>query len=217
MCAPLLDPTLEGSPLVTVAAYSAAGMLKWETQKANRALKDYVAMGSGRSLSKLYRRYTESSPEKAQSPTQCLRTLKNWSSRYDWQARLARWDELEREGEEEVWRDRRRKIREGEWSQAQTLLDRVEQMLKFPLAQIDRVDKTDADGNPLVITIVKPVRWSQRDIARFMQVSSELARLAAEMEQRRQALDVTSGGASLAQNVIAIIEHGAPNGGTNGD
>ena len=166
---------------------------KWETQKANRALKDYIAMGPGRSLTKLHKVYTEDTLEKGESPTKCLRTLKNWSSRYDWQARLACWDELEREDEEETWRDRRRKIREGEWGQARILLDRVEQMLKFPLAQVERVEETYIDGRPKAVTIVNPVRWSQRDVARFMQVASELGRLAAEMEQQRLDVRITEG------------------------
>lgn len=189
----------------------------WETQKANRALKDYVAMGPGRSLTKLHKTYTEYAPERGDPPTQCLRTLKNWSSRYDWQARLACWDELEREGEEEEWRSRRREIRQGEWKQAQTLLERAGQMLKFPLAEGTRVEEYYEDGKPKAITVVKPVRWAQRDITRFMQVSSELGRLAAGMEQRRGIVDLQSGGESLAQNVIAIIEHGATSGSANGD
>lgn len=147
------------------------------------------------------------------SPGSWRRAAKKWN----WDKRAMAWDEYKRAEDEAQWDDRRCEIREREWSQAGTLLGRVEQMLKFPLAQIDRVDRTDADGRPLAVTVVKPVRWSQRDITRFMQVSSELARLAAEMEQRRQALDVTTGGEPLPQGTITIIEHGEPNGSTNGD
>lgn len=178
---------------------------KHETRRANAAFRDYAQMGVGRSLRKLHKRYTNL-PQTEAPPTRYWSTIAGWSFRYEWVARVSAWDDIKAAEDEEKWDDRRRDIREREWSQAETLLERVAQMLKFPLAQIDRVEQTDADGNPLAITIVKPVRWSQRDIARFMQVSSELGRLAAEMEQRRQAVDVTSGGEPLIVKVTGNIE-----------
>ena len=57
-----------------------------ETQKAHDALMDYFLMGAGRSLDKLVRKYTKSAPK---PPTIHLTTLKNWSTRNHWQARIA--------------------------------------------------------------------------------------------------------------------------------
>lgn len=64
--------------------------IKGETIKAHSALMDYFLMfeDRDRSLEKLRRRYAESTPEKAL--TVHLRTLKGWSARYHWQARIAR-------------------------------------------------------------------------------------------------------------------------------
>lgn len=61
-----------------------------ETAKAIQACNDYLRMGPGRSLQKLHQIYTESTPE--QPSTKDLRTLKEWSRRYDWQSRSALYD-----------------------------------------------------------------------------------------------------------------------------
>lgn len=127
------------------------------------------------------------------------RAAKKWN----WDERAVAWDEYKRTEDEAEWDVRRREIREGEWGQARTLLDRAEQMLKFPLAQIERVEETYGDGRPKAVTIVNPVRWGQRDIARFMRVASELGRLAAEMEQRRQAIEHSGPG---GEPLTVIIE-----------
>jgi len=165
---------------------------RWETQKANRALKDYIAMGPGRSLSKLHRSYTEGSL-KEEAPTRCLRTLKGWSTRYAWQARLARWAELEREGEEGEWRDRRKQIKRDEWEAGGKLLERAEKMLGYPLAEVIQEDK---EGT---IFRVQPVRWRQSDVTRFMEAASKLRRLAADMETEKKQVDITSKGEQIGR------------------
>jgi hypothetical protein len=150
--------------------------------------------------------YREPSAEKP--PTRHARTLFHWSARYHWQARVSAWEDIKTAEDEAEWDERRRDIRKGEWEQAQTLLDRAEQMLKFPLAQVERVEETYSDGRSKAVTIVNPVRWSQRDIARFMQVASELGRLAAEMEQQRQIVEVRMGedelNAAIEQELIRL-------------
>lgn len=62
--------------------------IKGESIKAHRALMDYFLMGEGRSLANLCQIYTEPMPE--DPPTLHIATLKIWSSRYHWQARIAR-------------------------------------------------------------------------------------------------------------------------------
>jgi hypothetical protein len=67
--------------------------IKGETIKAHNALMDYFLMGSGRSLNLLlekYRAQIVSEVYLKAPPTKRLQTLKNWSSRYHWQARIAR-------------------------------------------------------------------------------------------------------------------------------
>lgn len=56
-----------------------------ESEAAERAFGDYVALGPGRSLEALWRSYEGD----AGAPTHRLRTLKAWSSRHRWQARMS--------------------------------------------------------------------------------------------------------------------------------
>lgn len=60
-----------------------------ETIKANTALMDYWLMGAGRSLANLCQIYAEPMPD-SEPPTVHIATLKVWSSRHHWQARIAR-------------------------------------------------------------------------------------------------------------------------------
>jgi hypothetical protein len=60
---------------------------KRESIKALRAFEDYWNMGEGRSLDKLVKVY-QAQPECTPTPTRHLKTLKGWSSAYDWQERL---------------------------------------------------------------------------------------------------------------------------------
>jgi len=56
-----------------------------ETAKAQRAWNDYLALGPRRSLPDLAKQY-QTDPQG--SPTTSLRCLKQWSSTWQWQARL---------------------------------------------------------------------------------------------------------------------------------
>jgi len=71
-----------------------------ESRNANAALRDYALMGSGRSLRKLLARYDGRSADDAQTeepPTRYWSTLSGWSCKFDWVARVARWDEIQHE------------------------------------------------------------------------------------------------------------------------
>jgi hypothetical protein len=151
---------------------------KGESRKANDALRAYYLMGSGRSLAKLHQKYTEGAPESA--PTCHLRTLKGWSTRFDWQARVDRAKELDDEAQLKQWEQRRREWKQEEWDVAHKLLEKAEQMLQFPVGETVR---ERPDGS---VVIVKPAKWRATDIARYAEVASKLVRLAAEMETERE-------------------------------
>jgi len=65
-----------------------------ETNNAKRAFEDYLAMGDGRSLRKLQEHYRQRNQEgtKSRSPTVRMSTLREWSMRHHWQARIAEID-----------------------------------------------------------------------------------------------------------------------------
>lgn len=162
-----------------------------ETLRANAALNDYAALGAGRSLEKLVQSWAGS------GPTRHLATVKEWSSKYSWQERIARYHELliarQREETERRWVARREEERERAWGFANKLIERAEQMLSFPLATVEKVSNTRREGTNIIVeerTIIQPVRWSQRDIAQFAETASKMARLAAGMETERAALDI---------------------------
>lgn len=58
-----------------------------ESNRARAAFEDYYFFGPNRSLSKLHRKYTESTLNNV--PTKHLRTLKMWSTKHGWQERVA--------------------------------------------------------------------------------------------------------------------------------
>lgn len=60
-----------------------------ENHRAIQACNDYLMMGPGRSLQKLLNRY-QIAPETP--PTKRIKTLKDWSAQYEWQARAALYD-----------------------------------------------------------------------------------------------------------------------------
>lgn len=64
-----------------------------ETPRAKQAWNDYLAMGEGRSLENLLKRYQN----QAAAPTNRLPTLKDWSRKHNWQARLSEIAEQERQ------------------------------------------------------------------------------------------------------------------------
>ena len=63
-----------------------------ETEKAHRAYMDYREMGINRSLRKLQESYT--APDAPRDyPTKNLSTIENWSSKFQWQQRIAEWEQ----------------------------------------------------------------------------------------------------------------------------
>lgn len=105
---------------------------KGETLRAHAALLAYWGMGEKRSLEKLH--------QTAPKPPPRLRTLKSWSSRCCWQARVAQAAELRR--------------REAERIEAQEHETRIRQAIRDELEDADllrrvgRVAATDGSGAP---------------------------------------------------------------------
>ena len=61
-----------------------------ETGRSVQACNDYLRLGSGRSIEKLHRNYTESTSE--ESPSKSRRWLAEWSRKYDWVQRASVYD-----------------------------------------------------------------------------------------------------------------------------
>jgi len=116
----LLDQPLEATAWETLAP------LANETSKAHAAFLEYVQMGPGRSIRTLYAKYCErivsgSSAEKP--PTKRLPTLFTWSTKYDWQARLAAYAEERDRAAVAQWEARRQALREIDFQTGDELRD----------------------------------------------------------------------------------------------
>jgi len=95
-----------------------------ETRRANAALREYALMGPGRSLLKLHARFRAIPKKNApQPPTRRLSTLKLWSTKYDWVARVNRWGKIR-------WETRRRAILESDWEDGRALREKALKLLE---------------------------------------------------------------------------------------
>jgi hypothetical protein len=163
-----------------------------ETRASNAALNDYARMGFSRSLRNLHKKYKESDDP----PTDKWSTLCNWSATYDWQERVKKWDAIEQEHDEKVWRERRNEIRRKEWDNFYRLQEIIEEFLKDMPHFIDRKEKLIEDGTPEVIdsngnvvrkgkpnTKVVTLKFKVSEAIRFITTASDIGRKAAELDK----------------------------------
>lgn len=147
-----------------------------------------------RSLVDAYR-IAKGKPEARQGPG----TWNTWRHKFTWDARSAAWDdhlvaeELEaiaaqRRRDAALWERRREKLRQDTHEISQALLRKAEDMLKYPLAQ--KTTTTSEDGKTIT-TIVEPVRWNLRDVARFLDTANEVGRLAADLPTAKTATELS--------------------------
>lgn len=152
---------------------------------------DFQLLGPDRSLLGAYRRWLKriGKVRKGQGePQSAPPSWRKAAVRWRWFERAEAWDKVQmdrlREEEAEKWIERQLQAREQEWEAAQALWQRIEEMMRFPLATVSRPNE---EGGTTVIT---PTKWSHRDIATFMRTASELARQATELETSRSKLEI---------------------------
>ena len=153
-----------------------------ESDLANAALRDYALMGAGRSLRKLWKKYTTDRPATAPlPPTQYLATLKTWSSTLGWQARVKAWTLLQNQKDEADWEARRSESREQQWADAEKLhalfvevLDMGPSFLKRRVTpgrpRIIEDGKVVDEGQPTVITVALSIT----DMVKMRELSRKL-------------------------------------------
>lgn len=166
-----------------------------ETLRANQALRDYANMGAGRSLSSLQELYRArvrqnmaepipGSPSES-VPTQAIFTLKEWSSRYQWQARLEVLQELQRQEEEELWRERRIQVRQQDWQQGEELRKLVGKILdeapNFIKTRRRIIRGEEGERDKEIITLALDTSL----LVRAAKLASALQRLSAGLEVSR--------------------------------
>lgn len=169
-----------------------------ESAKAYDAFLLYRDLGAERSLAAVGQRL-------GKSKAICER----WSARWSWVRRCAAYDTHlvrladEARGralEEEAvkWARRREAEREAQWHWAQRLRERAERMVAFPLAET-----TSEDGK----TIIRPAKWTARDIATYVTTATMLAHSAMEAapaEPEPATAPLTD--KERAENIIALLQ-----------
>jgi hypothetical protein len=182
----------------------------WDTPNSyHRFLEYFLSQKPPRTIIEAYRKFrlaTGWTSEKVMSLKNTPGAWYNWAYARDgrgkvipgakgWGARAAAYDRyLTHESfraEAEMWRDRRAKIREQEFDMGQKLIGRAERMLAAVLFEREELkSETSADGKTIIHHhVYKPADWSERDIANFMKIASDLLRRSADMEAKRIGVD----------------------------
>jgi hypothetical protein len=167
--------------------------IEGESSAANRALIDYARMGYSRSLRKLHEKYLQ----EEDPPTDSYNTIIDWSRHLDWQDRVTRWEELERQHDEKVWRDRRDQLRSKEWDNFDKLQEIISKTLEIMPSFVERKEKVIEEGSAEVVDSqgrvihkgkpekrVITLRFKANDAIRFIRTASDIGRRAAEMDKQ---------------------------------
>lgn len=172
-----------------------------ESAQAYQAAKQYFELGADRSLEAV-----------SQKLGKCKALMERWSSRWEWVVRAEDWDlhqlaleDSQREkqtiAEAEKWAARRLEIKEEGWSMFKALKEKAEQMLKFPLVQIE---KKEEDG--VSTTIVKPANWTFATASNLADTALKIGRLTAELTTENVGLDVSK----LSVKQLELLIAGKP-------
>lgn len=119
-----------------------------ESDAAHQSLIDYATMGPGRSQRKLWHQYTDQAATGTLPPTTFLSTIKTWSARFDWVARVKAKKEEQNERAIVDWDSRWQEFREDAWEDYEALLVLSQKIIG---AAPSFVNKTVRQGRPRII------------------------------------------------------------------
>jgi hypothetical protein len=204
---PTAQDVLEREQALDPSAWEALAQRDGETAKAHAAFLDYVLMGPGRSLRKLYAKYrgrTEIGPGAEKPPTRRLATLSEWSVKYDWQERLTAYQEERDRREQEAWEARRKAVREADWEAGEALRDLAADILaetpNFLKTTRRLVKGKGGQPDREVITVGIEIAA----LIKALELASKLQALAAGVEPPEQKVKV--GGKLTVDGVSAVGE-----------
>lgn len=184
-----------------------------ESQSANRALNDYAAMATNRSIKRLYEQYRAELAKDpgAKVPRVTSFTMNSWSTTYQWSARVARAEQIRRTLDEEKLREARLAQRldldNRTYKQALEQLTKAEEMMKFPLVKrriIDEKVTEEVDENGQRVKVVtrtvavEPSRWRMSDAAKMLETAQKVAMTALGMQ----------GGGEPQKHVTVVLNFG---------
>lgn len=159
--------------------------LKNESSKAYHAFQTYVRMPTAeRSIDGAYR----SSNEQRSSAKSANGRWTAWSLQHRWVERANAYDdhmaaqsflsdEAERARNAADRERRRAALEQREWELAWQALDKLEEMLAWPVKR-ERTEQVAGS----TVTIIEPFRWNAASLARLFEVASKTARLSLDMD-----------------------------------
>ena len=176
-----------------------------EPQKAYAAFLDYCRLGPGRSLARLLKRYQGvPEPYPGLPPTTRLPTLKAWSSKHRWQARVEAWDTAQQAAEQAEWAARRKQIREADWQAGEALralaaqmLDQTPQFLKTT-RRLVKGQHGAADREVITLAL------DQGTLFKAVELASKLQRQAAELVEVQRMEHTGQGGGPITTGGVTI-------------
>lgn len=126
---------------------------------------------------------------------------RRWALHFAWNERATdyeRWKkeeqilaaELEAAAESARWAEVRNEHRNEAFEVGKMLIEKAKAMLKFPLAEVEKVITVYEDGKPREVSIVKPGKWTFGTIAQLVDAGDKLVRLAAEMDTQRSTVNL---------------------------
>jgi hypothetical protein len=186
-----------------------------ESRRANQALRDYVDMGAGRSLTKLYSLYRDriATGYQPKPPSSRLPTLKTWSTNYGWQARLTAIEKIQNEADRQLWADRRKQIIQRDYEQADELRALADMILaaapSYVLSSRRFIPaKKDKDGS-----FIEPEReiiteaLDGRLLVQALRAASDLQRRASGLDERLFLMNIDM--TRLTDDQLLAIANGA--------
>jgi hypothetical protein len=162
-----------------------------ESEKAYSAYQAYLTLGHERSHDRVGQKLGKSKT-----------LIDRWASQYRWKERLKTYTShmatVQQQAEEENlkeeasrWADRAKELKEQEWEMAEKLLAKAEDMMAFPLTK-EVVRQKGEDGDN--ITIIEPSKWGLSDLARIVDLSTKLKRMATGLATDRSEISGVEGG-----------------------
>lgn len=182
-----------------------------ESHKAYEAFRIYRDMGRDRSLVKVGQALGLKQVRKGTTNTftDPGGNVSVWSSRFRWVERVRAFEayldtillaEQEKQMREAAasWVRRQEEVREREWALSAGLLEKVRDMLKYPVTRTTR-RKVSKDGKTIWNITIEPARWDWKAAVDVLRYATSTARLSADMVtegSRAPTPDPTSAGSS---------------------
>jgi hypothetical protein len=187
------------------ADWEALAQCVGESDRAHTAFLDYVQLGPGRSLAKLAKRYCGQSEGEAGagSPPTCrLGTLETWSTKFNWQERLAAYKQEQDARDLQLWEQRQQDIRAADWAIGEQLralaadiLAQTPQFMKTT-RKVIRGKKGEPDREIITIAIDLPTA------IKAIETGSKLQRLAAGMPDSRMEHTLNPVGEEFREDIL---------------